>query len=174
MKKCAYCNSTILFRGRSSDGRAYCSDECVNKGFLASVADQIPQSAVDRYVAKVHSNICPKCSGRGPVDVFRSHSVYSLLLFTSWKTQPHICCRSCAVKKQISALLFSLIIGWWGFPWGIIITPVQIIRNLIELFRSPDPSHPSEELQRILRYTLAEQVVKKSQMKKDESQAAMS
>lgn len=174
MKKCAYCNTTILFRGREADGQMYCNDECVSKSFLTSVANGLPEDIVNKYVSNVHSGACPKCKGRGPVDIYKSHSIYSLLLFTSWKTQPHICCRSCATKKQISAVIISLLIGWWGFPWGLIMTPVQVIRNLIDIFRSPDPSRPSKELQKILRYSLAGQVMEEAQQRNAQNQAAAS
>lgn len=53
-------------------------------------------------------------------------------------------------------------------------TPVQIIRNLIDLFRNHDPDCPSEELRRTLRYTLAENVVKKANKRNAESQATVS
>ncbi len=26
--------------------------------------------------------------------------------------------------------LLSLMIGWWGFPWGLVYTPIAIIQNL--------------------------------------------
>lgn len=174
MKRCAFCNKTFLFQGKTVDGQIYCNDECVRKSVLRLVANELPQDMVDQYVNQVHSGICPKCSGRRPVDVYQSHLVYSFLLFTSWKSQMHICCRSCATKKQAGAAFLSLIIGWWGFPWGIIMTPVQIIRNLIDLFRNHDPNRPSVELRGILLYTLAENVVKEVNKRNAESQAAVS
>ena len=32
--------------------------------------------------------------------------------------------------KGLPYTLLSLFIGWWGFPWGLIYTPVVIIQNL--------------------------------------------
>jgi len=26
--------------------------------------------------------------------------------------------------------LISLLVGWWGFPWGLIYTPMTLIQNL--------------------------------------------
>ena len=43
----------------------------------------------------------------------------------------------CAASRRSSAMrLFSLLFGWWGFPFGLVITPVQIGRNLVGMFRA--------------------------------------
>ena len=55
-------------------------------------------------------------------------------------------CRPCAVKIQAGNLVFSSLLGWWGFPHGPPITPVQVVRNLIAIVAPPDPSHPSPKL----------------------------
>jgi hypothetical protein len=35
-----------------------------------------------------------------------------------------------ALVKGIPYLLISLFLGWWGFPWGFIYTPMSIIETL--------------------------------------------
>jgi hypothetical protein len=35
-----------------------------------------------------------------------------------------------AVMKGLPWTLLSLLVGWWGFPWGFIYTPAALIRNL--------------------------------------------
>jgi hypothetical protein len=35
-----------------------------------------------------------------------------------------------AVTKGIPYILISLVLGWWGFPWGFIFTPQAIYRDL--------------------------------------------
>jgi len=85
--------------------------------------------------------------------------VWSAVYLTSWKTQPHIVCRQCGTKAQIRALLFSALFGWWGIPWGFLMTPVQIVRNVSGLRKDTDPFAPSEDLRRLARLHLAKQVV---------------
>ncbi|CAJ36406.1 hypothetical protein [Methanocella arvoryzae] len=34
-------------------------------------------------------------------------------------------------NERYTATLFSLLFGWWGFPWGFIWTPMAAIRNLL-------------------------------------------
>ena len=35
-----------------------------------------------------------------------------------------------AVSKGMKYTLLSLVLGWWGFPWGFIYTPATLITNL--------------------------------------------
>lgn len=35
-----------------------------------------------------------------------------------------------AVGKSISFILISLLLGWWGFPWGPIYTITSLVTNL--------------------------------------------
>jgi hypothetical protein len=91
------------------------------------------------------------CCGRaGPVDVQSSFRVYSLLLYTSWKTVAKVECRSCARKRQLKDFGFSLITGWWGVHWGVFVTPVQVIRNIVALLdNSPGPSRRFQQVVKI-------------------------
>jgi hypothetical protein len=55
---------------------------------------------------------------------------------------------------------FSLAFGWWGIPWGLTLTPVQIGRNLFAVASPPDPSKPSARLERIVRMNIAAEAVR--------------
>jgi hypothetical protein len=109
-------------------------------------------------VREVHQGNCPKCSGRGPVDVHTSYRVWSALLMTWWESRPHICCRSCGIKSQLGDAAFSFILGWWGFPWGLVLTPIQISRNLIGIARGVDAASPSPQLERLIRISVGSQI----------------
>jgi hypothetical protein len=118
---------------------------------------------VNEAVMRVHQGLCPKCSGMGPVDVYVHHRVWSALFLTSWKSTPQISCRSCGVKSQIGDAVFSLVMGWWGFPWGLLLTPVQIVRNIGGMLHGPDPSKPSPRLEKAIRMNIAAQSVSRQQ-----------
>jgi hypothetical protein len=53
--------------------------------------------------------------------------------------------------------LFSLACGWWGVPWGPIVTIVQIVRNIVG--KETDPSKPSPQLEKLVRLRLARDLV---------------
>jgi len=159
MASCATCGTTILFGGKRLGDLRFCSDKCVVQGQYLAVAAQVPESAAMELAGRIHAGLCPRCKGPGPVDVYKSFSIWSAILLTSWKTQQHICCRACGSKAQYQALLQSAVAGWWGFPWGFLITPVQIARNIGGLRREQSLGGPSPDLVRVMRLELARQAV---------------
>ncbi len=112
MAKCAYCGTTIIFGGISDNDLRFCNQECHQKGYALILSRELPQDVVNQQVKEIHQGLCPKCQGKGPVDVHLSYQVYSLLLFTSWSSKPNICCRGCGIKRQIGGAIFSLLLGW--------------------------------------------------------------
>lgn len=154
MARCGYCGSSILFGGTQYNGQRFCNQKCANNGYLIAVAETIDPSDVAARVVQVHQGLCPKCSGPGPVDVSTAYQVWSALVLTSWSNTPEISCRSCGRKRQALSALASLVVGWWGFPWGLIMTPIQISRNIAGMFRAYDPYKPSPELDSAVRLQL--------------------
>jgi hypothetical protein len=64
-------------------------------------------------------------------------------------------------------------LGWWGFPFGVIFTPVQIVRNVIGLCRSPDPMQPSGQLENMIKLDLGTQMVLASEQPNAEQSRTM-
>jgi len=155
MAKCAYCGSMIIFGGVRDADLRFCNAKCHQKGYALMVSKEIPEDVVNKHVGEIHRGLCPKCQGSGPIDVHTSYRVYSLLVYTSWSSRPQICCRSCGMKSQIGDAIFSLLFGWWGFPWGFLLTPVQVGRNIVNLISSPEETRPSENLRNIVRLNIA-------------------
>lgn len=159
MASCNYCGAAILFGGTQVGHLRFCTDRCAQQGGLLQIADQVPPDLLREEVAEVHSGNCPKCRRPGPVDVHTSYSVWSALVITRWSSIPKMCCRACAVKSHLGHALLSLCFGWWGFPWGLIFTPVQVVRNIIAIFGGPDPTKPSPQLVNFVRIQLAARLV---------------
>ena len=151
MASCDYCGSTILFGGKYNGNLRFCSDRCNELGSLMILSQQVPPDLVAQRLRQIHQSACPECGGPGPVDVHTSHRVWSALVLTSWSSRPTVCCRKCGLKNQAGDLLISLFLGWWGFPWGLVMTPVQIIRNIVGMASGPDPVKPSSQLEKIAR-----------------------
>jgi len=136
MATCDNCGSTIIFGGKRDANGRFCNKKCQACGGLLAVARKLPQAEVQEQVWKAHQGTCPKCNGAGPVDVYVYHKVWSALLLTSWSSTPQMSCRKCGLKSQVASTVFCLVLGWWGFPWGLVVTPVQIGRNLFGMVRS--------------------------------------
>lgn len=156
MASCGYCGTTILFGGKRDNEHRFCNDKCLQQGQLIKQASIIPAELVKHHTHEVHQGSCPQCSGPGPVDVHTSYRVWSALIVTSWASRPIVSCGSCGTKRKLGDALFSLLLGWWGFPWGLLATPVQIGRNLIGIARKPAPEQPSPALEQMVRLNMAQ------------------
>ena len=162
MASCDTCGSSILFGGKSEGGYRFCNATCQQRGRVLIAANQVPEDVLNEHVHAVHQGACPKCQGPGPVDVHTSHSVYSLLFMTSWKSKPEISCRPCGVKSQALATLSSAALGWWGFPWGLIMTPVQLVKNIGGMLSKGNPDAPSAQLRQQVRLHLGARLMSSS------------
>ena len=154
MGHCKSCGTVILFGGLSEDGLKYCSEACLEQARVLQTAEEVPPDILSEEVARVHTGACPGCGGQGPIDLHTSHRVTSLVVMSSWRSHPRVSCRSCGVKAQAGSLVYCLVLGWWGFPWGLLMTPVQIARNIAGLAQSPNPEQPSEHLAAAVRVDL--------------------
>jgi hypothetical protein len=163
MAACAYCGTTILFGGVREGHLRFCNQRCHQAGQMLRMCDDLPQEMVDEALLDVHGGQCPRCKRAGPIDVHIGYRVYSLVVMTTWTSPQIIGCRSCGVKHQLGSVLISTICGWWGFPWGLIGTPVQIVRNLVAIAKPPDPSLPSTRLEKIVRMQIGAAMMMQAQ-----------
>ena len=157
MARCDACGTTILFGGATINNMRFCNQRCAQRGQLIMISRSIPPDVVRKSIDDLYRGACPRCGGPGPIDVRMSYRIWSALLLTQWNNRPHVCCRSCGVKSQLGDTLFSLALGWWGFPWGLIMTPVQITRNITAMVKDRGESGPSAQLENVVRIGLAQQ-----------------
>jgi hypothetical protein len=156
MTKCDHCGTTILFGGVHQSGYRFCNAACRDNAHqLMMAAAQIPEELVLEQARQLHGGKCPKCAGRGPVDIHWKHSVWSAFVVTHWRSTPFLSCEACGTKSKFGAIAFSAMFGWWGMPWGLVITPMQVGRNIKALFATPDPAEPSAELIQFVRRNLS-------------------
>lgn len=159
MATCDACKKTILFGGIKESGFRFCSKKCVADGHVLIAATKLPDDLVRKKAMEIHSGSCPICEqNRGPVDIHTAHKIWSLVLISSWTSNAQVSCRPCGRKRQLYGAVSSVVAGWWGIPWGLIMTPVQIGKNLVAILRSQDSLHPSEKLEQFVRLELATQV----------------
>ncbi|HWO12099.1 MAG TPA: hypothetical protein VNN80_21540 [Polyangiaceae bacterium] len=147
-----------MFGGVSAEGLRFCSQNCAAQAQLAIVGQTLPEREVRKHVWDVYKGQCPKCGGAGPTDIRTSYRVISVVVLTRWSSHPVLACRGCGIKSQLLDLVVCLLFGWWGFPWGVLLTPVQVVRNLIPLLSSDDGT-PTEALDRVVRTHLAAELV---------------
>jgi hypothetical protein len=151
MASCSYCDSFILLGGKTDQTGRYCNAKCQQAGNLLALSNQIQPQELDRMVDEVRHSNCPRCGGPGPVDVHKAHQVVSALILTTWSSSPQLSCKSCGTRRQLVAMLVSGLFGWWGIPWGLVMTPVQIARNIADMTGGPKSDAPSALLHKFVR-----------------------
>jgi len=155
MGSCDNCGTLIIFGGKRVGSLHFCSEKCLQASAVRlesqELAQQVPAELIQQQVWAIHQGDCPKCGRPGPVDVHFSYSVWSVFCVSGWNINPQVSCRRCAVKSQCSDTLFSLLFGWWGFPFGLVLTPIQVLRNLIAMIHAPNAEQPSPHLEQFVR-----------------------
>jgi hypothetical protein len=156
MAACDCCGSSILFGGTAVGSLRFCSEPCAGNGrAMVKAISAVPQEEIVKQVRAIHEGKCPRCGGPGPVDLHTRHKVASMLFVTRWSSDAVVCCRRCGRLGQFGSLLSSLLLGWWGFPWGLVLTPVQVSRNLLGMAFGPDPRAASPALEKMVSIRLA-------------------
>jgi len=158
MPKCGFCGTTIVIGGVRSGDQRFCNGKCQHNAHIVKLGNLVPTDLLEARMQEVFRGNCPKCQGRGPVDVHNFYEVFSLVFATRWSTSQRLSCRSCGVKRQLGALVFTLCFGWWGFPSGLILTPIQAVRNIVAMCGGPDPSHPSAALKKLVLIDLGQKL----------------
>jgi hypothetical protein len=71
-------------------------------------------------------------------------------------------CGRCGTTAICKGLAITAIFGWWGFPWGIVVTPWQLLNGAKALANRPRPDEPSDELNRLVRIQIAKSMVQQN------------
>ena len=157
MGRCGFCGTFVIFGGVKDMGEQFCGEECHHKARGHVAASGIPEEIIEQAIVQAHQGPCPRCQGPGPIDVHTSYRIMSFGVFSTWRSTPEASCRRCGVKRQLGNTALSFVMGWWGFPWGLFMTPIQISRNIGGMVRGPDASRPSEQMRQMVTLGLAEQ-----------------
>jgi hypothetical protein len=157
MATCATCGTTILFGGVKVGDYRFCNEGCRERGGMINAAAALPDDIVADFARQIHAGPCPNCGRAGPVDVHAAYWVWSALAFTRWGNLQQVSCRRCALKTQAGRLVSSSVLGWWGLPWGFVMTPIQVGRTALAMIAPPGRKGPSAQLHQIARAHLASQ-----------------
>ncbi|MDR0705012.1 MAG: hypothetical protein LBF88_08490 [Planctomycetaceae bacterium] len=165
MSNCTNCGEFILFGGIKDGLNHFCSEKCRQRFSLAAIEqlaqEHLPDNFVEQQVNEFHQSDCPCCGGRGPIDIHNSYRCVSLIVLTRSQTIPQLSCRSCAGSAKLKNLLLTGFFGWWGLPWGLVLTPLYIGKNLYGLIFPTPSDRPSEQLRQHVKTTLLIQILDK-------------
>ncbi|WP_430391482.1 hypothetical protein [Dyella sp. 20L07] len=118
----------------------------------------ITDDEVRAHAVAIRNGACPHCKGKqSVVEVRTAHWVWSALILTRYGRRTILACRDCGRSASLKALASSMVLGWWGVPFGLLVTPYKIVANVAELLRQDKPE-PSPALQTFVRTRLAQPV----------------
>ncbi len=156
--ECDYCGKSLRLLGSVKDGgQKFCSNDCLRTSRLMEAAVDIPEKDIQEFAYSLRRGPCPNCrEKKRDIEIRKYYWVWSAAIFTQWGVSTKVCCKTCGVKANLASILGCVALGWWGIPWGILMTPVQVLRNLSELLRRIDKNKPSDELLLAAKLKLAE------------------
>ncbi|WP_442510063.1 DUF4190 domain-containing protein [Novipirellula sp. SH528] len=157
MPFCGACNSFIIGGGKSEDGKRYCNDKCLEHGRTINYVGDIPDEIVAQRAWQMRDATCPRCGGPGPVDYVGSRQVISVIILTRTSDTTVFGCKRCGNRTTIQSTAISMLTGWWGFPWGLIMTPIVVVSNIVSLLQ-PSPLGPSATLLEAAKLDMAAQL----------------
>jgi hypothetical protein len=118
----------------------------------------ISDDVVRTQAMAIRRGACPQCRKSGSaVDMRTEHWVLSAIFLTRYGRRTALSCRDCGQRRNLQALGKCILLGWWGFPFGLLITPYKIFANVGEMLRK-DREEPSDALRDAIRARLAASV----------------
>jgi len=107
---------------------------------------------IDGYCDIIRILACPSCGTTlSKLNGTMTSQVMSFVFFTQWSKTLKVGCPDCLDKANNNALIKSVLIGWWGIPWGFIRTPIAIGQN----FKSKRTNHLDSPNDYLRSYTLS-------------------
>ena len=90
----------------------------------------VSEAEIAEYCGLLQAQPCPICrSSTQRLNATLTSKVISFLVMTTWKKQFAIACPTCLDKLNRDASISTALLGWWGFPWGVIRTIQALIAN---------------------------------------------
>lgn len=121
---------------------------------LAAVAERaiqaqfrvVTEAEIVEYCKLLQSQPCPRCcSTDRPLNATLTSKVLSMLVLTTWHKQFAIACPSCLDKLNRDASNITVLLGWWGLPWGVIRT-IRALNSNRKMAQTNHVPYPNELL----------------------------
>lgn len=112
-------------------------EEIVKRGLdsdLIKIIDnqkkELTEAELNQLVTAVKKTACPICEQSfSPLQAAEIQKIRSILLVTNYSSTPMITCENCISKEKNKQLILNFLLGWWGFPWGLIRTPIALVKH---------------------------------------------
>jgi len=106
----------------------------------------LSEAGLQAYCAVVQAQPCPRCHATDqPLNATVVNKVASFVVMTVWEKRFAIACPRCLDQLTHDATTSSGLLGWWGFPMGIVRTIQAIIANG-KMAKNHHVGHPNDLL----------------------------
>lgn len=119
-----------------SEAYAVLGDPDKRAAYDSAVYEEAAAHQQDEQLEPINCSACKKPTAQPRNVIFRS--VVSVLITTITTPVQGIFCSVCARKAGLRASIISGLFGWWGVPWGPILTVKEIVRNSMGGERKPE------------------------------------
>ncbi|MDI1255146.1 MAG: hypothetical protein PSV16_03515 [Flavobacterium sp.] len=107
---------------------------------------------LEKYAEQLRNIACPICNQtQKKLNGTVLYTVKSFLIVSTFSKKPLIACPDCLDKKNNDSITSTMLLGWWGIPWGILRTPFYIYNNI----KIKKENHSQKANGTLLSYTLA-------------------
>ena len=98
---------------------------------IESQIKELTESELNELKYKIINLPCPDCGSQStPLVGSLIRTVKSFIFMTSYAKTPVITCKFCSNKRKKNAIITTLLLGWWGIPYGIFKTPISLLATL--------------------------------------------
>lgn len=156
MARCIRCRQFILAGGVREGADRFCNQHCYQRSLLERAHQLISDEELDERLLDVHGGRCSLCQGPGPVDFHATYMRWSILVVSYGTGEYLLACRRCARARQRRDLLTTSLVGWWSLH-GLLLTPIDIIRQLRAMSDAPPPEIPSQLLEEHVRMVMCQE-----------------
>ena len=107
----------------------------VTRSQYDTIGIKIPQHKPEQYSSEeitlepIVCSCCKKVTAQPRYVIF--YEVKSFIVVTIRNPIQGIFCHYCAERKVLRSTMITWLLGWWGFPWGLLYSPHAIIHNLL-------------------------------------------
>lgn len=109
----------------------------LNENILSGIdaqSEELTPELINELKGKLIGVNCPSC-GESNEKLMGGviKKVRSYLIVTTYEERPIIVCPNCLTAKRKKEILKTSLLGWWGFPWGLLYrTPKTIIMHIVD------------------------------------------
>lgn len=155
-KECDFCSNQARRSPVFDSGQRFCSQRCLRNARLLEKAVEFSNAEVLSHAKNIKNSACPMCSQhKSKVEVRYHYRIWSAGIISDWQEYRQVSCLACGRRANLKSLAYCMALGWWGLPWGPLITPAQVLANLVAMFKTHQHGEPSAELLIAARLDLA-------------------